>query len=106
MYCIRVRIENEPEIVLSDVPPNLTLLEALLAASVPVPHLCGGVCHCTTCHLYVDDGSEHVNEPHSRELAFLKKVKLRRETSRLSCQCLLQEGEGKLTVTLPKVISG
>ncbi len=31
-------------------------------------HACGGVCACTTCHLWVKEGAKGVSEPEDKEL--------------------------------------
>lgn len=82
--------------------PGEILLEILLRNKVPVRHDCGGVCYCTTCHVYIEKGQEFLEEPSKRENDFLKRVAERKAASRLACQCLLLEGSGKIEVHLPK----
>lgn len=77
------------------------LLEVFLNNDVDIRHDCGGVCHCTTCHVYVESGQDFLEPATKRETDFLKKVAHRKPESRLACQCLLLEGKGEITVRLP-----
>ena len=63
-----------------------TILEAANSVGVPVGSNCGGVCGCSTCHVYVVEGFDSLDEMSDKEadrldLAF--DVKL---NSRLGCQ--------------------
>jgi len=78
-----------------------TLLEVLLNSDVNIRHDCGGICHCTTCHIYIEKGGNFLEEPSKRETDFLKKVAQLKPESRLACQCLMLEGKGEILVRLP-----
>ena len=64
-------------------------------------HACGGVCACTTCHLYIDRGMEHIEEISDKEEDFIDRAVNPRLNSRLGCQSLLLDGDGEVEVTLP-----
>jgi 2Fe-2S ferredoxin len=87
--------------VLKGVAEGETLLEVLLRNKVNIRHDCGGVCYCTTCHIYIEKGETFVDKASKREEDFLKKVAHRKPTSRLACQCLLLEGAGEIELRLP-----
>lgn len=103
MYSIDILdwpLEDDKRTV-SNIFPHQTLLEVLLNNKIPIRHDCGGVCHCTTCHVYIESGMEHLNEPFRREEHFLKRCANYRPVSRLACQCLLKEGSGQLEILIP-----
>jgi 2Fe-2S ferredoxin len=62
--------------------------------------LCGGVCSCATCHVYVDPACRDMLEAVSAdEEALLSGSSLHTENSRLSCQILLTEKLDGLRLT-------
>lgn len=81
--------------------PSSTLMEVLRDQDMGVTALCGGMCSCATCHVYVDDAwAAKLPAAQSDETAVLDEVPDRKSTSRLSCQIvMLPEFEGlKVTV--------
>ena len=78
-----------------------SLLEVALKNDINLHHNCGGVCACSTCHVYVDQGDEFLEELNDREEDFIDRAVSPRINYRLGCQCVLQEGNGKIVVTLP-----
>ena len=77
-----------------------SLLEVAMRNGIGIEHACGGVCACSTCHVHVLEGEELCNEPEDDELDRVDEAPLVDETSRLSCQAVI-EREGKLTVEVP-----
>ena len=71
-------------------------------------HNCGGVCACSTCHIYLESGEDYVEEINDKEEDFVDRARNPKLSSRLSCQCVLLDGEGTLEVTIPdqSVIQG
>jgi len=86
---------------LSDVEPDQSLLEIALKNDIDLHHNCGGVCACSTCHLYVNKGEEYMEEMSDKEEDFVDRAISPRLNSRLGCQCVLHSGEGDIEVTLP-----
>lgn len=103
MYTIHIQFEQK------DVKPKTlktnaigdSLLEILLDNDVELHHNCGGVCACSTCHLYVNEGVEFLEELSDKEEDFIDRAVNPRLNSRLGCQCVLQKGEGTISITLP-----
>ena len=63
---------------------------------------CGGGAICGTCHVQVDAAwYPRVGEPEGTEAALLEMVPERCETSRLSCQIVLDEEHDGLRVRVP-----
>jgi ferredoxin, 2Fe-2S len=103
MYTITYKFEQkglEP-ITLTDVEDGQSLLEVALKNDIELHHNCGGVCACSTCHLYVEQGEDLVEELSDKEEDFIDRAVNPRLNSRLGCQCVLQEGGGNIVVTLP-----
>ena len=103
MYTVSLLLEDDslPEQKLRAKPGEI-LLEVFLRNKIAIRHDCGGVCHCTTCHVYIEEGNHFIEAPSKRENDFLKKVAERKAASRLACQCLLVKGRGEIEVHLPK----
>jgi 2Fe-2S ferredoxin len=69
-----------------EVPEGTTILEAARRAGAPEGDRCGGVCACSTCHVYVVDGFERTSDIEDEEFDILDKAFDVRMTSRLGCQ--------------------
>lgn len=69
-----------------DVPEGTTILEASRVAGAPEGDRCGGVCACSTCHVYVVEGFDQTSEIQDEEFDILDKAFDVRMTSRLGCQ--------------------
>lgn len=103
MYTIKVKFEQkgmEP-VTLTAIEPDQSLLEVCLDNGIELHHNCGAVCACSTCHLYVEKGMEHLEELSDKEEDFIDRAINPRLNSRLGCQCVLQDGTGEVEVTLP-----
>ena len=103
MYTVKFNFEQkglEP-VVFNNVESRLTLLEIALMNDIELHHNCGGVCACTTCHLYVEQGMEHIDEISDKEEDFIDRAVNPRLSSRLGCQSLLLEGEGEIVALIP-----
>jgi ferredoxin len=82
-----------------EVPVGTSILEAAKAAGAPEGDRCGGVCACSTCHVYVLKGEEGLSEPEDEELDILEKAFLPQHNSRLGCQAVIDE-EGSYEVAI------
>jgi ferredoxin, 2Fe-2S len=103
MYTIHVKFEQkglEP-ITINTSAVGDSLLEVILDNGHELHHNCGAVCACSTCHVYIESGDEHIAELSDREEDFIDRAVNPRINSRLGCQCILQEGSGTLSITLP-----
>lgn len=84
-----------------EVPVGTNLLEAAQQAGAPEGHACGGVCACSTCHVYVDEGLSLLSEAEEDEEDILDKAFDVRPTSRLGCQAKIQR-EGIVTLRISR----
>ncbi len=104
MYSITFSFEQKgiPSVTLDNVAPDQSLLEIALDNNIELHHNCGGVCACSTCHLYINQGEDLVEELSDKEEDFIDRAVNPRLNSRLGCQCILLPGKsGALSVTLP-----
>ncbi|MFM2338191.1 MAG: hypothetical protein RL115_1384 [Bacteroidota bacterium] len=103
MYTIKFNFEQKglSPITLENIEAGDSLLEVALKNNIELHHNCGGVCACSTCHLYVQQGEGFLEELNDKEEDFIDRAVNPRLNSRLGCQCLLQEGSGLIEVTLP-----
>ncbi|HVT86484.1 MAG TPA: 2Fe-2S iron-sulfur cluster-binding protein [Chitinophagaceae bacterium] len=103
MYTLKFNFEQKDlqPLILENVEPGNSLLEIALMNDIELHHNCGGVCACTTCHLYIEKGMEHIEEISDREEDFIDRAVNPRLNSRLGCQSVLLDGDGEIEVTLP-----
>ena len=84
-----------------EVPVGTSLLKAAKRCGAPEGDACGGVCACSTCHVYVEKGAELLSEAEEGEEDILDKAFDVRMTSRLGCQAKI-EADGELEVKISK----
>ncbi len=77
-----------------------SVLEVALDNDINLNHNCGGVCACSTCHIYVNEGEDAFQEISDKEEDFVDRARNPRLNSRLACQCVMEE-EQDVTVTIP-----
>ena len=103
MYTVRIRFE-QPGLVpveFEHVEPGQSLLELALANNINLRHKCGGVCSCTTCHVYIEKGMNYIDEISTKEKNFIGRAINQRPDSRLGCQSLLLDDDGDIEVLIP-----
>ncbi|MFM2139257.1 MAG: hypothetical protein RJA57_1564 [Bacteroidota bacterium] len=103
MYTVKFNFEQKglTPVTLEQVEAGQSLLELALRNEIELHHNCGGVCACTTCHLYVEKGMEYIDALSDREEDYIDRAVNPRLNSRLGCQSLLLEGTGQIEVTVP-----
>jgi 2Fe-2S ferredoxin len=78
----------------AEVPLGVTIREASKVVDAPEGDACGGVCACSTCHVYVRKGRELLSAADEDEEDILDKAFDVRANSRLGCQSkIVAEGE-------------
>jgi 2Fe-2S ferredoxin len=81
--------------------PGLKVMEVLRELDYGVAAICGGMCSCATCHIYVDPAwIEKLPPPMSDERELLGELSHHRENSRLSCQVEITAALDGLKVTI------
>ncbi len=82
--------------------PGLKLMEILRELDYGVAAICGGLCSCATCHVYVDPAwVARLPKKQSDEQELLTELSdYEAETSRLSCQVEFTEALSGIMVTI------
>jgi ferredoxin, 2Fe-2S len=92
-----VRFKGYGEVV---VPVGTSILQAAQKVGAPEGYACGGVCACSTCHVYVTRGRELLSEQEDEEADILDKAFDVRMNSRLGCQSVIaRDGEVEAEIT-------
>ena len=94
----KVRIKGFGEI---EVPVGTSVLQAAQKCGAPEGFACGGVCACTTCHLWVKEGAKGVSESEDKELDRMETAADIQLNSRLGCQAIIEK-PGTYVVEIPK----
>src|SRR5580658_3388879 len=83
-----------------EVPVGTSILKAAQKVEAPEGYACGGVCACSTCHVYVTKGAELLSDQEDEEADILDKAFDVRAQSRLGCQSVIRkEGEIEVEIT-------
>ena len=80
------KVRFEPDGIEIEVPLGTSILDASRLAGAQVGSACGGVCACSTCHVYVKQGLDALKPATDREEDIMDKAFDVRPTSRLGCQ--------------------
>jgi ferredoxin, 2Fe-2S len=75
-----------------------SILDLALENDIDLHHNCGGVCACSTCHVYIEQGMENLPEITDKEEDFVDRAINPRIESRLGCQCIVR---GPVRVCVP-----
>lgn len=84
-----------------EVAPGESILTAAQRGGAPEGSACGGVCACSTCHVYVESGAELLSDAEEGEEDILDKAFDVRMNSRLGCQAKVR-GEGTIAVRISR----
>lgn len=75
-----------------------SVLDICMDNGIELQHNCGGVCGCSTCHVYVNKGMDNIQEISDKEEDFIDRAVNPRINSRLGCQCVLIDGDIEITI--------
>jgi len=78
-----------------------SILELTEDYDIHLNHNCGGVCACSTCHVYIERGEEFLEEISDKEEDFIDRAINPRIESRLGCQCVILDNAAEIVVTIP-----
>ena len=78
-----------------------SILEITEDHDVHLNHNCGGVCACSTCHIYVHKGEDFLEEISDKEEDFIDRARNPRLESRLACQCVILDNDGVYEIEIP-----
>lgn len=85
-----------------DAPNGDTLMEALRDNGYDeIEAICGGVCSCSTCHVYVEgEWMDKLGERSEDEYQLVSSTEHYRDNSRLSCQITVTDEMDGLEITI------
>jgi 2Fe-2S ferredoxin len=89
-----------PEGMVIEADAGTTICDAALQNGIEIEHACEKSCACTTCHVYIREGMDSLNENSDDEDDMLDKAWGLDPDSRLSCQTIV--GDEDLVVEIPK----
>ncbi|HEY1905165.1 MAG TPA: 2Fe-2S iron-sulfur cluster-binding protein [Myxococcaceae bacterium] len=95
----RVRFRSPFDDVVVEVPEGTSILDAAEQCGATVGHACGGVCACSTCHVWVRKGLESLSEQEDAEADRMDQAFDVRAYSRLSCQSLVGSEDVEVDIT-------
>lgn len=88
-----VTVENAEE--------GYSILEIAEENDVHLNHNCGGVCACSTCHVYVESGEDSLEEISDKEEDFIDRAINPRLESRLGCQAVILDDDAVIEIQIP-----
>jgi len=88
-------------IIVENAEAGFSILEITEDYDVHLNHNCGGVCACSTCHIYVPKGMDELEEISDKEEDFIDRAINPRIESRLACQCIILEEDAEIEVIIP-----
>jgi len=103
MVTIKFQFEDKsiPEKIVRGDLEDESILEITEDNDIHLNHNCGGVCACSTCHVYIEKGEEFLEEISDKEEDFIDRAINPRIESRLGCQCIILDNNAEITVTIP-----
>lgn len=103
MATIKFKFEDKsiPEVTVENVEEGFSILEVTEDHGEFLNHNCGGVCACSTCHIYVMEGEDYLEEITDKEEDFIDRAINPRIESRLGCQCVILDKDAVIEVIIP-----
>ena len=89
-----------PEGAVFEVEPGISVCDAALQHDIDIEHACEKSCACTTCHVYIREGFDSLEESTEEEDDMLDKAWGLDTDSRLSCQAIVDDED--LVIEIPK----
>jgi 2Fe-2S ferredoxin len=84
--------------VMASVGENI--LEVAIDHDIHMEHTCGGVCACSTCHVYLEEGTSEVSEADDDKEDCVEEAPGLQQNSRLACK-----GPGRFRFGSPRGIA-
>ncbi len=95
----RVTFRSPLQELVVEVPEGTTVLDAAETVGAHVGHSCGGVCACSTCHVWVRKGLETLSEQDDMEMDRLDLAYDVKPASRLACQAKVAGADVDVWIT-------
>ncbi|MBP7273435.1 MAG: 2Fe-2S iron-sulfur cluster binding domain-containing protein [Saprospiraceae bacterium] len=87
--------------IIQHVAADMSILDVTEEHDIHLNHNCGGVCACSTCHVYVKSGNDNIEEISDKEEDFIDRAINPRLESRLACQCIILDEDAIIEVEIP-----
>ena len=91
----------EQPVVVENVDTGESILDVAEDNGVHLNHNCGGVCACSTCHVYIKQGEDDIEEISDKEEDFIDRAINPTLESRLGCQAVILEEDAVIEVEIP-----
>lgn len=103
MAVIKFRFEDNSiaPVTVNNAEEGYSILEITEDHDIHLNHNCGGVCACSTCHIYVESGMDDLEEISDKEEDFIDRAINPKLTSRLACQCIIMDDQANIEVIIP-----
>ncbi len=88
-------------VIIDNAEEGYSILEIAEDNDIHLNHNCGGVCACSTCHVYVNKGEDYLEEISDKEEDFIDRAINPRLESRLGCQCVILEQDAEIEIEIP-----
>lgn len=99
VYNLTINFEEKgKESITLPIAEGESVLDVCMDHDIELQHNCGGVCGCSTCHVYVLNGMDNIQEISDKEEDFIDRAVNPRITSRLGCQCVAQTGNFEVLI--------
>ena len=94
--------DREQRVVEVDATPGLSMMESIRELDASVEAICGGMCACATCHVYIDPAwADQTGSRSFEETLMLRDLdSFDPDRSRLSCQIEVTEALEGLALTV------
>ncbi len=89
-----------PDGAMFDADEGVSICDAMLNNDIDIEHACEKSCACTTCHVYIREGFDELEESTEDEDDYLDKAWGLDPDSRLSCQAKVTKKN--LVIEIPK----
>lgn len=89
-----------PDGMVIEAESGTSVCDAALANDIEIEHACEKSCACTTCHVYIREGLDSLEEATELEDDYLDKAWGLDPDSRLSCQAIIADED--LVIEIPK----
>lgn len=93
--------KNIETVIVKNAEEGYSILEIAEDNGVHLNHNCGGVCACSTCHVYIEKGEEFLEEISDKEEDFVDRAINPKLESRLGCQCVILDDDAEIEVQIP-----
>jgi ferredoxin, 2Fe-2S len=98
MFKVTFNFEDGSPSVTHEIDKGESVLDIAMDNDIELHHNCGGVCACSTCHVYVQAGMDNIQELSDKEEDFIDRANNPKLNSRLACQCVIIDGDIEVLV--------